>query len=206
MVVTFNPSRATKCSSGRDSAFWPSIGRQPFSRLHRAFFGTITAFHEAADKLGHYLGLPRRSISSPRMMKNLGRFVQQHHHIGRNLTRRRAPLSFVWRRPPLMELGRATRALSSRPRQHRSRSAGRYSAMCTPRLHHAPRKETIANSKAELADWERRYQATGICPLAGSHSSAQDFLRRWNDAFTPLRTWVCGGRALCRSEVQRDCP
>ena len=66
-------------------------------------------------------------------------------------------------------------------------------------------KETIANSKAELIDWEKRYQAGWeFVRWPVRSSSARDFLQRWTDAFAPLRGWVAEAALCVAAEVQRD--
>jgi ATP-dependent exoDNAse (exonuclease V) beta subunit len=66
-------------------------------------------------------------------------------------------------------------------------------------------EETIANSKAELADWERRYHAGWeFVRWPVRSSSARDFLEVWRAAIAPLRTWVADAALCVAAEVQRD--
>ena len=66
-------------------------------------------------------------------------------------------------------------------------------------------EETIAKSKAELVDWEKRYRADWeFVRWPVRSSSAGKFLECWNGAFTPLRTWVAEAALCVAAEVQRD--
>ena len=66
-------------------------------------------------------------------------------------------------------------------------------------------EETIAKSKAELVDWEKRYHADWeFVRWPVRSSSAGKFLECWNGAFTPLRTWVAEAALGVAAEVQRD--
>ena len=84
--------------------------------FNRAFFGTIHSFcMKLLTNYGHYLGFPRRSISSRRMMKNSGKHLSSNiTHIGRNLSAEtRMALFRLAPARQLMELGRNARILLS---------------------------------------------------------------------------------------------
>ncbi|HXM73941.1 MAG TPA: UvrD-helicase domain-containing protein, partial [Chthoniobacterales bacterium] len=175
--------------------------------FNRAFFGTIHSFcMKLLTNYGHYLGLPSPLDLVAEDDEELwDAFVQQHHHIGRNLSAEtRAALFRLAPARQLMELGRNARSnLSSTGR------IGKCPDVDLTQVHAAiaatASKDTIANSKAEAADWEKRYRADWeFVRWPVRSSSARDFLQRWNDAFTPLRTWVAEAALCVAAEVQRD--
>jgi ATP-dependent helicase/nuclease subunit A len=175
--------------------------------FNRAFFGTIHSFcMKLLTNYGHYLGLPSPLDLVAEDDEELwDAFVQQHHHIGRNLSAEtRAALFRLAPARQLMELGRNARSILSP-----TRNVGPCPAVDFSQVHAAippPRsEETIANSKAELADWEKRYRTDWeFVRWPVRTSSARDFLERWNDAFMPLRTWVAEAALCVAAEVQRD--
>ena len=175
--------------------------------FNRAFFGTIHSFcMKLLTNYGHYLGLPSPLDLVAEDDEELWEaFVQQHHHIGRNLNAEtRAALFRLAPARQLMELGRNARSLLSP-----TGNVGPCPAVDFAQVHAAippsSSKETIANSKAELADWEKRYRAGWeFVRWPVRTSGARDFLRRWNDALTPLRTWVAEAALCVAAEVQRD--
>ena len=66
-------------------------------------------------------------------------------------------------------------------------------------------EKTIADSQAELAEFEQRYRdGWDFVRWPARSSSAKDFLRAWTDAFTPLREWVTDSAICVAAEVQRD--
>ena len=175
--------------------------------FNRAFFGTIHSFcMKLLTNYGHYLGLPSPLDLVAEDDEELWEsFVQEHHHIGRNLSAEtRAALFRLAPARQLMELGRNARSILST-----TGNVGPCPAVDFSQVHTAispPRsEETIANSKAELADWEKRYRADWeFVRWPVRSSGARDFLQRWNDAFTPLRTWVAEAALCVATEVQRD--
>jgi ATP-dependent exoDNAse (exonuclease V) beta subunit len=175
--------------------------------FNRAFFGTIHSFcMKLLTNYGHYLGLPSPLDLVAEDDEELWEaFVQEHHHIGRNLSAEtRAALFRLAPARQLMELGRNARSILST-----TGNVGPCPAVDFTQVRAAiastASKETIANSKAELADWEKRYQANWeFVRWPVRSSSAKDFLQRWNDAFTPLRTWVAEAALCVAAEVQRD--
>src|SRR6202011_5591750 len=155
---------------------------------------------------GHHLGLPSPlDLVAEDDQELWEAFVQEHHHIGRNLSAEtRAALFRLAPARQLMELGRNARSILST-----TGSVGPCPAVDFSQVHTAispsRSEETIANSKAELADWEKRYRAGWeFVRWPVRSSSAQDFLQRWNDAFTPLRTWVAEAALCVAAEMQRD--
>ena len=129
--------------------------------FNRAFFGTIHSFcMKLLTNYGHYLGLPSPLDLVAEDDEELWEaFVQQHHHIGRNLSAEtRAALFRLAPARQLMELGRNARSLLSP-----TSSLGPCPAVDFSQVHAAvpptASKETMANSKAELADWEKSVTA-----------------------------------------------
>jgi ATP-dependent exoDNAse (exonuclease V) beta subunit len=175
--------------------------------FNRAFFGTIHSFcMKLLTNYGHYLGLPSPLDLVAENDEELWEaFVSQHHHIGRNLSAEtRAALFRLAPARQLMELGRNARSLLAP-----ANNIGPCPTVDFTKVRAAippPRsEETIANSKAELADWERRYHAGWeFVRWPVRSSSARDFLERWRAAFAPLRTWVADAALCVAAEVQRD--
>jgi ATP-dependent helicase/nuclease subunit A len=175
--------------------------------FNRAFFGTIHSFcMKLLTNYGHYLGLPSPLDLVAEDDEELWEaFVQEHHHIGRNLSAEtRAALFRLAPARQLMELGRNARSILSA-----AGNIGPCPTVDSKQVHAAiastASKETIANSKAELADWERRCRAGWeFVRWPVRSSSARDFLQRWNEAFVPLRTWVAEAALCVAAEVQRD--
>ncbi len=175
--------------------------------FNRAFFGTIHSFcMKLLGNYGHYLGLPSPLELVAEDDDELWEaFVQQHHHIGRDLSpETRAALFRLAPARQLMELGRNARSLLSITGDVGSCPEVDFSAVHAANAP-ARSEETIANSKAELADWEKRYRAGWeFVRWPVRSSGARDFLQRWNDAFAPLRAWVAEAALCVAAEVQRD--
>ncbi len=175
--------------------------------FNRAFFGTIHSFcMKVLTNYGHYLGLPSPLDLVAEDDEELWEaFVQQHQHIGRSLPpETRAALFRLASARQIMELGRSARSLlpSSLP-------IGPCPTIDSAAIHAVvppPRSgETIASSKAELADWEKRCDAGWeFVRWPVRSSSARDFLQRWTEAFQPLRSWVAQAAVCVAAEVQRD--
>ena len=173
----------------------------------RAFFGTIHSFcMKLLTNYGHFLGVPSPLDLVAEDDEELWEaFVQEHHHIGWNLgAETRAALFRLAPARQLMELARNARSILSGPD-----NLGPCPSVDFTQVHAAippPRsEETMANSKAELLDWEKRYRAGWDFvrwPLRSCN--ARDFLDRWKEAFEPLRTWVAEAALCVAAEVQRD--
>ena len=175
--------------------------------FNRAFFGTIHSFcMKLLTNYGHYLGLPSPLDLVGEDDEELWEaFVQEHHHIGRNLSAEtRAALFRLAPAQQLMELGRNARWILSG-----TGDLGPCPSVDFAQVHAAiastSSKETIANSKAELLDWEKHYCAGwDFVRWPIRSSNARDFLQRWNEAFAPLRSWVAEAAFCVAAEVQRD--
>jgi ATP-dependent exoDNAse (exonuclease V) beta subunit len=155
---------------------------------------------------GHYLGLPSPlDLVAENDEELWDAFVSQYDHVGRSLSAEtRAELFRLAPARQLMELGRNARSLLAP-----ATNVGPCPTFDFTQVHATippPRSgETIANSKAELADWEKRYQAGWeFVRWPVRSSSARDFLERWRAAFAPLRAWVADAALCVAAEVQRD--
>jgi ATP-dependent exoDNAse (exonuclease V) beta subunit len=175
--------------------------------FNRAFFGTIHSFcMKLLTNYGHYLGLPSPLDLVAEDDEELWEaFVQEHHHIGGNLSAEtRTALFRLAPAGQLMELGRNARSILSATGE-----VGPCPSVNFAQVHAAiastASKETIANSKAELLDWEKRYRnGWEFVRWPVRSSSARDFLQRWDKAFAPLRTWVADAALCVAAEEQRD--
>ena len=173
--------------------------------FNRAFFGTI---HSFCVKLlaahGHHLGLPANLelITDDEDLWN--QFVQQQTTIGRSLgdENRRVLLRHVQARQ-LMELARKCEvdlsAIEPDAACPDTNFADVYAA-----VPHGNAAGNIQRAQAELKRWEHRWRETDeFVPWMPCATTAREFVRRWRDAFRPLRDWV-NKCALCvAAEVQR---
>lgn len=175
--------------------------------FNRAFFGTIHSFcMKLLTNYGHYLGLPAPlDLVAEDDEEVWEAFIHQYHHIGRNLSAEtRTALLRLAPARQLMELGRNARLLLSSTSE-----IGQCPSVDFADVHAAippaRSEETIANSKAELLEWEKRYRnGWDFVRWPVRSSNARDFLQRWNEAFAPLRTWVAEAALCVAAEVQRD--
>lgn len=175
--------------------------------FNRAFFGTIHSFcMKLLTNYGHYLGLPSPlDLVSEDDEELWEAFVQEHHHIGQNLSEETRTALFRLAPPrQLMELGRSARSILTA-----SGEVGPCPSVDFAQVHAAiastASKDTIANSKAELLDWEKRYRnGWEFVRWPVRSSVARDFLQRWKEAFAPLRSWVAEAALCVAAEVQRN--
>jgi ATP-dependent helicase/nuclease subunit A len=174
--------------------------------FNRAFFGTIHSFClKLLTDHGHYLGLPAPLELLADDDDLWHEFVQGQTRIGHSLgeDNRKALLRLVQARD-LMELARRARTetLSASP------------VSPCPKLDfdevHAWKENTksdaVGKSKAELRDWEKRYDGDWEFlrwPVCFS-TPTSNFTEAWQKAFSPLRQWICNLAACVATEVQRD--
>jgi ATP-dependent exoDNAse (exonuclease V) beta subunit len=174
--------------------------------FNRAFFGTIHSFcMKLLGDHGHYLGLPTPLELLADDDDLWHEFVQGRTAIGHSLgpENRRALLRLVQARD-LMELARRSRTetLSASP------------LLACPPLDfsavygHAERRDsdTVSKSQAELREWEKRYSGDWEFlrwPTCFS-TTGSNFTQVWNEAFSPLRKWICSLAACVAAEIQRD--
>ena len=191
------------------------IRERDLSKLHaaeiltafnRAFFGTIHSFcMKLLTNYGHYLGLPTTLDLVTDDEDLWEEFVQQHLHSGRNLSEEnRAALFRLAQTRQLMELGRNARAVLAP-----TDKIGPCPKIDVSQIHRQPSpsraRENIAASKAELADWEKRYLGKWeFVRWPNRFGTAKDFAKVWGETFAPLRDWVTDSATCVAAEVQRD--
>ncbi len=154
---------------------------------------------------GHYLGLPTTLDLVTDDEDLWEEFVQQHLHTGRNLSEEnRTALFRLAQARQLMELGRNARTVLAPGGEIGKCPTADFSKV----LAVVPRGssvKTIADSQAELAEFEQRYRdGWTFVRWPARSSSAKDFLSAWTDALTPLRKWVTDSAMCVAAEVQRD--
>lgn len=174
--------------------------------FNRAFFGTIHSFcMRLLGGYGHYVGMPTALELVTDDAELWDEFVQQHTHIGRGLSEEnRAALFRLAPARQLMELARNAQSVLAP-----GGKVGPYPKVDFAAVHsaigRAQSEETIANSKAELLDWERRYAAGWeFLRWPARQSNAKEFAQKWREAFQPLRTWVTDAALCVAAELQRD--
>ena len=171
----------------------------------RAFFGTLHAF---CVKLlmthGHRLGLPTRLELVTDDDDLWSEFVQQQTTIGRSLSEknRRVLLRLMPARQ-LMDL--------ARNRDHNfiaPPTEGRCPECDFSKVEAAietARATNIPKAKAQLRDWIERWQKDdGFAPWPACVTTEKEFVRRWREAFRPLRQWASACASCVAAEVQRD--
>ncbi len=175
--------------------------------FNRAFFGTIHSFcMKLLTNYGHYLGLPSPLDLVAENDEDLWEeFVQQHHHIGRNLTAEtRSTLFRLASARQLMELGRNARSILSA-----TGNVGPCPRLDFSEVYAAKDvggRETISKSQAELTAWENRLSSGWEFlrwPICFTSSNAK-FTQLWRQSFSPLSKWVSDAARCVASEVQRD--
>jgi ATP-dependent exoDNAse (exonuclease V) beta subunit len=174
--------------------------------FNRAFFGTIHSFcMQLLASYGHYLGLAASLELITDDEELWEQFVQQHVSIGRSLSdKNRAALFRLASARQLMELARNAQSVLAP-----AGSVGRCPDFDFSEVHAmvGPRQseETIANSKAELTEFERRFRdGWEFVRWPVRSSSSKQFLEKWREALDPLRTWVAEAALCVAAEVQRD--
>jgi ATP-dependent helicase/nuclease subunit A len=175
--------------------------------FNRAFFGTIHSFcTRLLTSHGHHLGLPfPLDLVAEDDDEIWEAFVQQHHHFGRSLSEEtRTALFRLAPARQLMELGRNVHSLLTPAAElgpgpevdtTQIRAAGAIGVSA----------RTIADSQAELAEWEARRNAGWEFVRWPIRScDARNFREAWTAAFAPLRGWVAHAARAVAAEVQRD--
>jgi len=171
----------------------------------RAFFGTIHAFCvKLLTTYGHRLGLPARLELVTDDDDLWDEFVQQQTTIGCSLSEedRRLLLRLMQARQ-LMEL--------ARNQEHNF----------TPIVPKVPcpdcdfskveaaiekaKATNIPKAKAQLRDWVKRWRKSDeFAPWPPCATTEKEFVRRWREAFQPLREWASACASCVAAEVQRD--
>jgi ATP-dependent helicase/nuclease subunit A len=207
VVVTYTNRAADEMQQRtRQQILEAGLPLEVIAAFNRAYFGTI---HSFCVKLlaahGHHLGLPANLelITDDEDLWN--QFVQQQTTIGRSLGKnnRRVLLRHVQARQ-LMELARKCEVDLSAIEPQTPCPDTSFADVYAAVAQRANAAENIRKSQAELRRWEARWRETGeFVPWPPCASGAQDFVRRWREAFRPLRDWV-NSCALCvAAEVQR---
>ena len=171
----------------------------------RAFFGTIHAFCvKLLTTHGHRLGLPARLELVTDDDDLWNEFVQQQTIIGRSLSdeNRRVLLRLMQARQ-LMELAR---------RQDHNFSATSTEKRCpdcdfskVESAIETAQAKNIPKAKAQLRDWIERWRNTDeFAPWPLCATTEREFVRRWREAFRPLREWASCCASCVAAEVQRD--
>ena len=207
VVVTFTNRAADEMQQRtRQQILEDKLSPEVVSAFNRAFFGTIHSFcMKLLTNYGHYLGLPAPLELITEDEDLWQEFVQQQTRLGESLSEEnRAALFRLAQARDIMELGRRAGSALLRPGEMGPCPKIDFSA-----VHAIAEKGSgqanIINSKAELADWEERFNADWdflrwpICS-----TSAKDFSSRWREAFAPLRRWVADSALCVAAEVQRD--
>jgi ATP-dependent exoDNAse (exonuclease V) beta subunit len=205
-VVTFTHRAADEMQQRTRQRILQEVrGSQIQIAFNRAFFGTIHSFcMKLLTNYGHYLGLPATLDLITDDEDLWEEFVQQQLHVGRNLSdENRTTLFQLAQARQLMELGRNARTILS---------AREISQCPTPDFTQVlavvakgSAIKTVADSQDELREFEkRRRDGWDFVRWPVRSSSAQNFLRAWTDAFSPLRKWVTDAAMCIAAEVQRD--
>jgi ATP-dependent exoDNAse (exonuclease V) beta subunit len=171
----------------------------------RAFFGTIHAFCvKLLTTHGHRLGLPARLELVTDDDDLWNEFVQQQTTIGRSLSdeNRRLLLRLMQARQ-LMELAR---------NQDHNFAVAEPSKRCpecdftkVEAAIETAQATNIPKAKAQLRNWIERWRKTDhFAPWPPCATTEREFVRRWREAFRPLREWASACASCVAAEVQRD--
>ena len=171
----------------------------------RAFFGTIHAFCvKLLTTHGHRLGLPTRLELVTDDDDLWNEFVQQQTTIGRSLSdeNRRLLLRLMQARQ-LMELARnQDHNFSTPPAEKRCPECDFSKVEAAIETAQA---KNIPKAKAQLRDWIDRWQKSDeFTPWPPCATTEREFVRRWREAFCPLRDWASACASCVAAEVQRD--
>src|SRR5256886_11400518 len=170
----------------------------------RAFFGTIHAFCvKLLTTHGHRLGLPAKLELVTDDDDLWNEFVQQQTTIGRSLSEenRRLLLRLMQARQ-LMELAR-NRDHEFSAIQPKGRCPECDFSRVEAALETAQAKN-IPKAKAQLRDWIERWRTTDkFAPWPPCVTTEREFVRRWREAFRPLREWASACASCVAGDVQR---
>jgi ATP-dependent helicase/nuclease subunit A len=171
----------------------------------RAFFGTIHAFCvKLLTTHGHRLGLPARLELVTDDDDLWNEFVQQQTTIGRSLSEenRRLLLRLMQARQ-LMDLARnRDHNFVATPTEERCPECDFSKVEAAVETAQA---KNIPKAKAQLRDWIERWQKSDeFAPWPPCATTEREFVRRWREAFRPLREWASCCASCVAAEVQRD--
>src|SRR5437763_5047704 len=171
----------------------------------RAFFGTIHAFCvKLLATHGHRLGLPARLELITDDADLWNEFVQQQTTIGRSLSsENRRPRLRLMQARELMELARNRddefSAIQPKERCPECDFSKVETAIETAQAKNIPK------AKVQLRDWIERWRTTDeFAPWPPCATTEKEFVRRWREAFRPLREWASACASCVAADLQRD--
>jgi ATP-dependent helicase/nuclease subunit A len=171
----------------------------------RAFFGTIHAFCvKLLTTHGHRLGLPSKLELVTDDDDLWNEFVQQQTTIGRSLSdeNRRLLLRLMQARQ-LMELAR-NQEHNFTPTGPKVRCPECDFSQVEAATETAQAKN-IPKAKAQLRNWIERWRKSDeFAPWPPCATTEKEFVRRWREAFRPLREWASACASCVAAQVQRD--
>lgn len=171
----------------------------------RAFFGTIHAFCvKLLATHGHRLGLPAKLELVTDDDDLWNEFVQQQTTIGRCLIEenRRVLLRLMQARQ-LMDLARNQERDFIAAQPHKPCPECDFSNV--ERAIETARATNIPKAKVQLRDWIERWQrGDEFAPWPPCATTEKEFVRRWREAFRPLREWASTCASCVAAEVQHD--
>src|SRR6266487_1732497 len=206
VVVTYTNRAADEMQQRtRQRILEAGLALETVEAFGRAFFGTIHAFCvKLLATHGHRLGLPARLelITDDDDLWN--EFVQQQTTIGRSLSseNRRLLLRLMQARQ-LMELARNRdhefSAIESKGRCPECDFSKVETAIETAQAKNIPK------AKVQLRDWIERWRKTDeFAPWPPCATTEKEFVRRWREAFRPMREWASACASWVAVDVQRD--
>lgn len=206
VVVTYTNRAADQMQQRtRQQILEAGLPLETVEAFGRAFFGTIHAFcMKLLAIYGHRLGLPARleTITDDDDLWN--EFVQQQTTIGRSLGdgNRRVLLRLMQARQ-LMELARnQDHSFASTPPKTRCPECDFSKVEAAIETAQA---KNIPKAKAQLHDWIERWRKSDeFAPWPSCATTEKEFVRRWREAFRPLREWVSACASSVAAEVQHD--
>ena len=171
----------------------------------RVFFGTI---HALCVRLltthGHRLGLPARLELVTDDDDLWNEFLQQQTTIARSLSEEdRQLLLRLMQARQLMELARNqehnfTPIVPKVP-------CPRCDFSKVEAAIETAKATNIPKAKAQLRDWIERWRKSAeFAPWPPCATTEKEFVRRWREAFQPLREWASACASCVAAEVQRD--
>ncbi|MDQ3119016.1 MAG: UvrD-helicase domain-containing protein [Verrucomicrobiota bacterium] len=207
VVLTFANRAADEMQQrARAEILEANLPSEVLAAFNRAWFGTIHAFClKLLTDYGHYLGLPAplELLTDDEDLWN--EFVQEQTSVGRSLAPEdRETLLRLASIRQIMELGRCAGSAGLRLAEPSRCPAIHLSAVYAS-AKTARKSETIANSIAQLTDWEKNFRhGTGFVRWPICFTKAQGMDEIWAEAFAPLRRWVTNTAISVAREVQRD--
>ena len=171
----------------------------------RAYFGTIHAFCvKLLTTHSHCLGLPTKLELVTDDDDLWNEFVQQQTTIGRSLSEENRHLLLrLMQARQLMELARnQDHCFNAKLPEKRCPECDFSKVESAIENAHA---RNIPKAKAQLRNWVERWQETDdFAPWPPCVTTEKEFVRRWREAFRPLREWASACASCVAAEVQHD--